>query len=272
VTPSLFFSSPRPAVVDLPHVITAMDGELMARVVHYTGSQPGLWHLAAPFDPNDVYDPCRDAETPFSLWNLPANQAELLAPGRFAAEALFGTSAILVDSAVDEKAVAALTEIRGRRLETGGFRVDGMQDLPALPQLMDVAGWALIPVAPDRRFGLFVTSPAHAPWVDSVRQWCSRQGRTQFHVRMEGGLLKLIETSGAPESRDRAIAAEIDQFLGRMDRYFRLAEEPLLPKIQQRIEGVRQMQKAIEKSKQEKTGARSDSTQGIAEGQPGTAH
>ena len=45
LTPSLFFSSARPAVIDLPHLITALDAELMAKVVHLTQSTPGLWHL-----------------------------------------------------------------------------------------------------------------------------------------------------------------------------------------------------------------------------------
>ncbi len=176
LTPSRFFSSARPAVVDLPHLITAMDAELMAKVVHLTQSTPGLWHLPAPYDENDVFDPGRDPETPFSLWSLPANQAELLAPGRFAAEALFGTHAVLLDSAIDERAALALTENRGRRMDNGGFLVDGLHDLPALPKLMEITRWALMPVAPDRSHGLFVTSPKGAPWVGMLLEWCDRHG------------------------------------------------------------------------------------------------
>src|SRR5437868_3594737 len=149
MNPSLLFASVRPPVIDLPHWITAMDAELISKVVHITKSKPGLWRLAAPYDDKDVFDPWREDDTPFSLWNLPANQAELLAPGRYAAEALFGTQAVLLDSAIDEKAVLQLSERRGERRETGGFYLEGMQDLPGLGKLLDLAGWSLIPIAPD---------------------------------------------------------------------------------------------------------------------------
>src|SRR6185369_8767100 len=156
--PSMFFTSPRPSVVDLPHLITAMDAELIGRVAHLTKSKPGLWRLTPPYDENDVFDPWRE-EAPFRQWELPANQAELLAPGRFAAEALFGTKAILLDTAIDEAAVFALTDVRGQRRDNGGFYVDGLHDLPVLPDLLKLTRWSLMPVATDRGHGLFVTAP-----------------------------------------------------------------------------------------------------------------
>jgi len=251
LTPSLFFSSARPAVSDLPHLITALDAELMAKIVHLTQSTPGLWHLPAPYDEHDVFDPWRDPHTPFSLWSLPANQAELLAPGRFAAEALFGTSVVLFDSAIDERAALALTETRGQRKDNGGFYVDGLHDLPALPSLMKITRWALMPVAPDRSHGLFVTSPENAPWVGTLREWCDRQGRSHCRLVLDGGTPVLLDTHAPDEARERAAAQEIDQFLGRMGRYFGLADESLLPRIQRRLEAARQMEQSVARSKRE---------------------
>jgi|GEM_PF-3238639 hypothetical protein len=248
MSPSLFFTSPRPPVVDLPHLITAMDAELIGRVAHLTKSKPGLWRLSAPYDENDVFDPWRE-EVPFREWELPANQAELLAPGRFAVEALFGTKAILLDSAIDEAAVSALADLRGKRRDNGGFYVDGLHDLPVLSQALELTRWALLPVAPDRSHGLFVTAPGHAPWVESLREWCERRGRSHCRVTMENGKLALLDASAPDEARERAAASQIDLFLGQMDRYFRLADESLLPRIQQRLEAARRMRDDVEQAK-----------------------
>ena len=252
MTPAHFFSSPRPGVVDLPHIITAMDAELIGRVAHLTNSKPGLWRLSAPYDENDVFDPWRE-EAPFRQWELPANQAELLAPGRFAAEALFGTKCILLDSAVDEAAVFALTDVRGQRHDSGGFYVEGLHDLPVLPQLLNLTRWSLMPVAPDRGHGLFVTAPDDAVWVETLREWCERRGRSHCRVAMKVGKLALVETNAPDNIRERAAAAQIDLFLGKMDRYFRLADESLIPRIQQRLEAARQMRHDIEQAKADKS-------------------
>lgn len=251
MTPALFFSSPRPGVVDLPHIITALDAELIGRVAHLTRSKPGLWRVSAPYDENDVFDPWRE-EAPFREWELPANQAELLAPGRFAAEALFGTKCILLDSAIDETAVFALTDVRGQRRDNGGFYVDGLHDLPALPQLLKLTHWSLMPVAPDRGHGLFVTSPDYASWVETLREWCERRGRSHSRVTLEDGKLALVEVNAKDDVRERAAAAQIDLFLGKMDRYFRLADESLLPRIQQRLEAARRMRHEVEQAKGDK--------------------
>ena len=252
MSPSFFFTSPHPPVVDLPHLITAMDAELIGRVAHLTKSKPGLWRLSAPYAENDVFDPWRE-EVPFREWELPANQAELLAPGRFANEALFGTKAILLDSAIDETAVAALSEVRGERRDNGGFYIDGLHDLPVLRQVLELTRWALLPVAPDRSHGLFVTAPDQAPWVEVLREWCERRGRSYCRVTMTNGKLTLIDASAPDETRERAAASQIDLFLGQMDRYFRLADESLLPRIQQRLEAARQMRHDVEQARNVKT-------------------
>jgi hypothetical protein len=246
--PSLFFTALRPAVVDLPHIITALDAELIGQVAHLTKSKPGLWGLSPPYDENDVFDPWRET-APFREWELPANQAELLAPGRFAAEALFGTKCILLDSAIDEAAVFALTDVRGQRRDNGGFYVEGLHDLPALPQLLKLTRWSLMPVAPDRGYGLFVTSPEHASWVETLREWCERRGRSHCRVTLKGGKLALVEANAPDNARERAAAAQIDLFLGKLDRYFRLADDSLLPRIQQRLEAARQMRHSVEQAK-----------------------
>jgi hypothetical protein len=248
MSPALFFSSPRPEVADLPHLITAMDAELIGRVAHLTKSKPGLWRLVAPYDENDVFDPWRE-EAPFRLWELQANQSELLALGRFAAEALFGTKAILLDTAIDEAAVFALTDVPGQRRDNGGFYVEGVHELPILPQLLNLTRWALMPVAPDRGYGLFVTTPDQAPWVETLREWCERRGRSHWRVTMEDGQLALVEVNAPAEARERAAASQIDLFLGTMDRYCRLADESLLPRIQQRLEAARRMQHDVEQAR-----------------------
>lgn len=253
-SPSLFFASARPPVVDLPHLITSMDAELMAQVVHLTGSAPGLWHLPAPYDENDVYNPWRDDTTPFSLWELPANQAELLAPGRYAGEALFGTKAVLFDSSIDEAAVIALAETRGRRRDNGGFYVDALHDLPALPKIIEVTRWALMPVAPDRSYGLFVTTSANAAWIEKLAAWCDRNGRSRCRVTMNGDQPALIDTNASDEARERAAASEIERFLGRMESYFRLGNEGLIPRVQQRIDADRRLQEKIAEARKVSTG------------------
>ena len=250
-TPALYFGSACPSVLQLPHLITALDAELMAKVVHLTQSAPGLWRLPAPYDEADVYDPWRNAETPFSLWNLPANQAELLAPGRFANEALFGTTAILLDSAIYEKAVRALTEVRGERKENGGYYVDGLQDLEAFPRLLEICRWTLMPVAPDRSYGLFVTSPEQASWVEALGEWCDRAGRSRCRLALKDDRLELVEEHAPAEARERAADHAIDQFLGRVERYFRLDDARLIARIEHRIAAARKLARAIAQSKRQ---------------------
>ena len=60
-----YFSSLQPAALHLPHLITAIDADLLGKIVHMTKSKPGLWGVAAPFDENDVFDRARES-APFS--------------------------------------------------------------------------------------------------------------------------------------------------------------------------------------------------------------
>ena len=65
-----FFASAQPAVVGLPHLLMALDAELLGKVGHLTKCCLGLWQLPAPFDKEDRFDNVRES-APFSAWGLP---------------------------------------------------------------------------------------------------------------------------------------------------------------------------------------------------------
>jgi hypothetical protein len=165
---------------------------------------------------------------------------------------LFGTKAVLLDSAIDERGVLGLAAIRGQRKDNGGFYIDGLHEMPEMAKLLELTRWSLMPVAPDRSHGLFVASPENAAWVEKLREWCERSGRSHCRVAMEGDKLALVDISAAAEARERAAASHIDQFLGKMDRYFRLGDESLLPRIRQRLEAARRMREEIAQAKKDK--------------------
>lgn len=250
-TLDLFFSVPDPAVAAFPHLISALDGELLAKVAHLTGSKPGLWCLPAPFDEEDVFDPWRDAEaTPFARWALPPNQAELMGGGRWATEALFGTNTILMDAEENEPAVRAVAQLRAERRDNGGFYEERFQDWAGWPRLLEEISWALVPVAPDRSYGLFVASPAHRAWVDQLAEWCSRSGRNCWRVMREAGGLALAKTAAPEEFRSRAAAGQIDMFLARMERYFGLGDEELMGHIRGRFEAERHRREEVAQARE----------------------
>lgn len=246
LSPGLFFSVPDPAASSLPHLITALDADLLGKVAHLTGSKPGLWHLPAPFGEDDVFDPWRDAtQTPFANWGLPANQAELLGGGRWTTEALFGTGCVVLDSALDEPAVVSVAQLRSERHDNGGFYHEHFEDWPGLPRLLAVTPWALLPVTPDRSLGLFVTAPDRGDWVRELAAWCGRFGRHHLRAVQRDGGLVIEETPAPEEARARAAASQIDLFLSRMDRYFRLGGEDVLPRIRERMEAGRRLRDEV---------------------------
>ena len=124
------FCTPRPAVASLPHLITALDAELIGKVVHLTKGKPGLWPLSAPFDENDVYDRARES-APFRAWALPANQAEVLSFGLLTQESVFGMKLLMLDASMDEATLRRLATPTGERMETGAYVMGGFQDLVA---------------------------------------------------------------------------------------------------------------------------------------------
>jgi hypothetical protein len=247
---AMFFSVPDPAAVSLPHLITALDPELLGKVAHLTDSSPGLWHLPAPFDEDDVFDPWRDAaQTPFARWGLPANQADLMGGGRWTTEALFGTHCILLDAGLDEPAVAAVAQLRAERHDNGGFYQEHFEDWPGLPRLLELTPWALLPVTPDRSLGLFVTAPGRAEWVRELEAWCGRVGRHYYRGVKRDGVLAIEETPAPTEARARAAASQADQFLSRADRYFRLSDDEVLALVRDRLEAGRRLRAEVAKAR-----------------------
>jgi hypothetical protein len=248
--PATFFASSRPAALNLPHLITALDAELIGKVAHLTKSKPGLWPVPAPFDEQDVYDRARES-APFAAWSLPANQAEVLAFGPIIQEAIFGTKLMFLDAAFPEEALVQLAVLRGERLATGAYVTWGFQELPQLPELVERCGWALIPIGPERSQGLFVVSPSKADWLAKLQEWCEREGRNFSQLRVEEGKLKLIEQPAPARYRDNAIAHHIDAFLGGLEVFFGGVDESILPAIEQRIQARRKLRQDLARSKQD---------------------
>ena len=244
-----FFQSVRPPVIELPHLITALDAELLGKVAHLTKSKPGLWGVAAPFDENDVYDRARES-APFSAWALPANQAEVLSYGLLVQETVFGVKLMMLDATFDEVILARLAVSTGERMETGAYVTRGYQDFPELRELVEQCGWVLIPIGPERSKGLFIVSRAKADWITKLREWCERAGRNQGEVRLEGDALVFDDRAAPKEHRENAIAHHIDSFLSSLDMYFGGAEESILPMIERRLEDRRELRQAIAQSKQ----------------------
>ena len=248
----VFFSSAQLAVVDLPHLITALDAELIGKVAHLTKAKIGLWNVPAPFDEQDVFERAREA-APLSAWTLPANQAEILSFGAQVQEAIFGTKLMMVDANFDEPTLHRLAITSGKRLETGAYVTQGYQDLPQLAELIELCAWALIPVGPERSKGLFLTNQAKADWVAKLDEWCEREGRNQGRVRLENGALVYAERPAPEKYRNNAVAHCIDGFLGDMEMYFGGADESILNTVGERIRARRQLQESIARSKQDQT-------------------
>lgn len=242
------FSSAHPAALDLPHLITAIDADLLGKIVHMTKSRPGLWGMAAPFDENDVFDRARES-APFSAWALPANQAELLSFGLLTQEAVFGIKLMMLDALFDEATLVKLATTSGERLETGAYITHGYQDLPTLAELVERCEWALIPVGAERSKALFITSQEKGGWVATLKGWCDRDGRNCGTLRTDGGRLVIAETSAPEKFRENAIAHRIDRLLGEMDCYFGGVNADALTIIQRRIEHREKLQQDIARSK-----------------------
>ncbi len=247
-----YFSSLRPAALDMPHLITALDAELIGKVAHLTKARIGLWNVPAPFDERDVFDRAREA-APLSAWMLPANQAEVLSFGAQVQEAIFGTRLMMVDAEFDEPTLVRLAVTVGKRLESGAYVTQGFQDLPQLPELIELCEWALIPIGPERSKGLFLTCQSKADWIAKLQEWCDREGRNHGQIRVEDGVLIHIERSAPEKYRNNAVAHCIDGFLSDMEMYFGSANESIVGAIGERIRARRLLQENIARSKQEQT-------------------
>jgi hypothetical protein len=244
-----YFTAMHPAALDVPHLITALDSELLGQIAHLTKSALGVWPVPALFDEGDVMDRARES-APFSAWALLANQAELLAFGPVAREIFFGTRVIVLNALFDEPTLARLMPTTGERLETGAYVTHSFEDSPTLAELLEECGWALIPIGAGRSKAIFLVSPRHALLVTELQNWCERHGRNVGTLkRGEAGLI--IEDAPAPEKhRGRVIAQHIDIFLGQLETYFGPVEESLGTLVEQRIRTQRQLRERIEHSKQ----------------------
>lgn len=231
---SPFFASPRPAVLELPHLITALDAELIGKIAHLTKAKMGLWNVPAPFDEQDVYERAREV-APLSAWTLPANQAEVLSFGALVQEAIFGTKLMILDANFDEATLTKIAVTTGQRLSTGAYVTRGFQDLPELPLLVDQCHWVLIPVGPERSKGLFAVSAAKADWIVKMQEWCEREGRNSAQVKLRGEVVEVVDRAAPDKYRTNAIHHSIDRFLGEMEVFFGGADESILPLVQQRI-------------------------------------
>lgn len=243
------FESARPPALSLPHLITALDAELIGKVTHLTRSKPGLWNVPAPFDEHDVFDNTREG-TPLAAWAEPLNQGELQAFGPFVAEAVFGAKLMFVDSAADQELLTTKAVTTGRRLETGAYVTQGYQDLEALPEILDRIGWALIPIGPERGKALFITSPAKADLIVQLREWCERGGRNVATLQLAGEFPVLDDRSAPEKPRANAIAHRVDGFLGDLETVFGPIDSALLPVIEERIQARRKLREEIGISKQ----------------------
>jgi hypothetical protein len=243
---STFFSAPHPAALELPHLITTLDAELLGKVAHLTRSFPGIWPVPAPFDDADVLDKTRES-APFANWALIANQAELLSFGQIVREAFFGTKVIIVNALFDESVLARFAPATGERLETGAYVFHNFADSPHLADLLNLCGWALIPIGPERSQALFIVARENALLVAELRNWCERHGRNVGELKAGTGAGQLvIESTPAPEKhRVRVMTQHIDEWLGEMEGYFGPASDDLGAFVQQRVEARRQLREKI---------------------------
>ena len=246
---SSYFTSTHPTALDVPHLLTSLDAELLGQIAHLTKSALGVWPVPALFDEGDVMDRTRDS-APFSAWTLLANQAELLAFGPVAREIFFGTRVIVLNSLFDEPTLARLMPTTGERLETGAYVTHSFEDSPRLAELLEECGWALIPIGPERSKAIFLVSPRHALLVTELQNWCERHGRNVGTLKRSAAGL-IIEDAPAPEKhRSRVLAQRIDVFLGELETYFGPVEDSLGTLVGQRIRAQRQLREDIERSKQ----------------------
>jgi len=239
-----FFSTPQPPAAELPHVLTALDAELLGKVAKLTKSALGIWGLPAPFDDQDRFDNTREA-APISAWALPLNQNEILSCSNLVQEAVFGSNLMFVDSNTPTDLLARLAVSPGRRLDSGGWVAGGFQDLAALPELLKTCHWALIPVGAERSQALFVTEPDQRPWVEELSDWCDHAGRNHgVFERGEPGLRLAVRPAPAVQ-REKALDHQVDGLLTRLEVYFGEVEPGIAARVGRRLEARRQLRNEI---------------------------
>jgi hypothetical protein len=163
-------------------------------------------------------------------------------------EAVFGAKLMFVDSTADERVLGQKAVLAARRLDTGACVTESYQDLPALPEILERIGWALIPIGPERSRALFITESRRADLVAKLREWCEREGRNFATVSLNAGALEFVDQPAPAKYRDNAITHHIDGLLGTIESYFGGVDETLLPVIEQRIRTRRKLRQNIARS------------------------
>ena len=242
------FPTANPPLARLPHIITALDAELLGIISQLTKASLALWHVPAPFDENLQFDNTRDS-APLSEWAAPLNQAEVLGLRWNAAEAIFGGKVMIVDAASDERLLTELATPVGRREATGAYVTPGFEELETLPRLVEQSGWALIPIGAERSKAFFVTSAAQAGLVRKLGEWCERQGRNHAVLQNSANGMVLVESAAPAAERDRAMVHHVDAFLSRLEVFFGDCEAALPDLIRRRALERRELRERIERAR-----------------------
>ena len=245
---STLFPTPNPLLARLPHLITALDAELLGNIAYLTKTNLALWHVPAPFDESLQFDNTRES-APLSEWSLPINQAEVLGLRWNAAEAIFGERVMIVDAESDERLLTDLATRVGRRLENGSFVTPGYEELETLAQLVEQSGWVLIPVGAELSKAFFVTNAAHAGLVQKLCEWCDRQGRNHAVLQQSADGMVIVESPAPAAERERAMIHHVDAFLSRMEVSFGDCESALPELIPRRAQERRELHERIERAR-----------------------
>ena len=202
---SALFSSDQPSAAKAPHLITALDADLIGALVHINGAKAGVWHAAAPYDDNDSYQPFRE-NLALSAWSLAYNQGELLELTGYSGSQVCGSDTMVVDSACDEKVLLEAEKTLGE----GTYA-----DLPDFPKLLHKIGWALVAIGEEKNFALVLTSEVKRTYLDMLQRWCHDKGRT-FYTLSNG----VVRPWPAPDDARRQLAFEQGgQFLAKMSHF-----------------------------------------------------
>ena len=242
------FPTANPPLARLPHLITALDAELLGKLAQLAKADLALWHVPAPYDENLQFDNTRES-APLSEWASPLNQAEVLGLRWNAAEAIFGGKLMIVDATSDEGLLTKLATPVGWREETGAYVTPGYEELETLPQFVEHSGWVLIPVGAERSKAFFVTNAAQAGLVQKLCEWCDRQGRNHAVLQNSESGMVLVETVAPADERERAMVHHVDAFLSRLEVFFGDCESAVPELIRRRAKERRELRERIERAR-----------------------
>jgi hypothetical protein len=202
-----FFSVTNPSVSGVPHLITALDSELLQAITQINGAKMGVWNIPAPYDEENRYEPYRE-NARFSDWALPYNQNQLLN------NEILEPNTIITDSGADEAALTAVSEDFTPDEEGEGH--SGFQDISDFPGLLKKTGWALVPVGNRLGYALFAASVARKDYVELLKQWCHRHGRVYYTIAAGSEGLQMKAAPAPENSRAQVIHQHGQQFLQKM--------------------------------------------------------